>query len=1177
MNKEQSIKIVQETFQKSFDKERFLYFIKNLLNNIDETKAFQIKSGQYIKESFRDYIDSYERLATFTDPEDHKIDILIVYLQKEVSLSRARTAQRNFVAQYLKGRDQKDAGLVAFVSPKNDDWRFSLVKMDYKFIEGKGGQIKVEEEFTPAKRWSFLVGRYENSHTAQSRLVPIMMDDKDDPNLVELEEAFNIEKVTKEFFEKYRDLFHRFNETLEEVVKKDEKIAIDFKEKNVSLIDFSKKLLGQIVFLYFLQKKGWFGVPMKGRWGEGDKQFLRTLFEKSKEQGKNYFNDFLEPLFYEALAKERDDDYYSMFNCRIPFLNGGLFDPISNYDWVNTIINIPNEVFSNDVRTKEGDVGSGILDIFDRYNFTVKEDEPLEKEVAIDPEMLGKVFENLLNIKDRKSKGTYYTPREIVHYMCQQSLLNYLVTELENKLSKEDLEKLVKYGEDVIEHETISLEKKQNNNKYQGDYKQILPDSIEKFAEKIDFSLSNIKVCDPAIGSGAFPVGMMNEVVRVRTTLNPYLCKGGSVCANRTNYDFKFECIHNSLYGVDIDPGAVEIAKLRLWLSLMVDEDNIKSIKPLPNLDYKIMQGNSLLEEYEEIKLFDEKIIDGVDDDRLIKIEKLNNKHDELQRKYIKLHNKNQLSFKKKERLNNELNDVVKELKRLKIQVNIKEENGSLFDIYKEAKIKADLLKKLHKDFFAISQKRKKDELKRQIEELEWDLIETTLKEQGKSTELKKIQEFKRSNIKPWFLWKLNFADVFEEKNGFDVVIGNPPYVRADSPDFKKQREAIMKSGYYETLYEKWDLFVPFIEKGLKVSNKRGFLSYITSNSLLTSKYAFRILEFIQKNYFTQFIDYFDDAWVFEAGVVPVVFGIGKSKLSDFVSKRIHKGSFENNTIKKLIALNDFKEQGKNAFKFSNSIIKLRINAIPLGDICYLSYGLRPNSDERFWKGEFTRDDLVSETRDKIHTKSYVEGKNIDRYRIDKVLFLEWGTKRIPKKLVRPTFSDLYTKPKLMRGIMTGGVYDDKGIVCNHSIVVFVRFNDLKNVENRSISGSIKKFNSLMRHDLEEISQKFDLKYLLAIINSKFAYYYLNCIRRHRLENYFYPDDFRNLPIPDVSNSQQKLFVDLVDQILNITKMINYDLKNPPEEQKRLEAKIDEMVFDLYDLTKEEREIILKS
>ncbi|MHB8278812.1 MAG: Eco57I restriction-modification methylase domain-containing protein [Candidatus Humimicrobiaceae bacterium] len=278
------------------------------------------------------------------------------------------------------------------------------------------------------------------------------------------------------------------------------------------------------------------------------------------------------------IDRSYDDDYLSMFKCKIPFLNGGLFDPINNYDWVHTDILLPNELFSNKNKTKEGDIDDGILGVFDRYNFTVKEDEPLEKEVAVDPEMLGKVFENLLEVKDRKSKGTYYTPREIVHYMCQQSLVNYLATETENKLSKDEIENFVKYCEQVDSNEILA--DSENN---------IISQNIISNAKIIDDKLAEIKVCDPAVGSGAFLVGMMSEIVKTRIALNTFLKD-----KTKTAYNLKRGCIENSLYGVDIDPGAVEIAKLRLWLSLVVDEDDIKQIKPLPNLDYKIICGDSL-------------------------------------------------------------------------------------------------------------------------------------------------------------------------------------------------------------------------------------------------------------------------------------------------------------------------------------------------------------------------------------------------------------------------------------------------------------------------------------------------------------------------------------------------------------------------------------------------------
>lgn len=586
MDKKVANQIVNDTFNAAFKKEAFIYFIKNLLNHIEEAPF--VYRGNFIPDAYNKHIDTLERIGKYTDGEN-EIDILIVNLKKETSIERARAMQRNFIAWYLngsRGGELKDASLVAFVSPNQKDWRFSLVKMDYKFEETKDGRKKVKEIFTPARRWSFLVGENENSHTAKSRLAPIVCDDEHNPTLKELEDAFNIEKVTKEFFEKYRELFLWAKESFDKMLKEESGIRKDFEAKGVNTVDFTKKLLGQIVFLYFLQKKGWFGVERDANWGTGPKNFLRELFEAKRSKYKNFFNDILEPLFYEALAREREDSFYSRFNCKIPFLNGGLFDPINNYDWVHTDINLPNELFSNEYKTKEGDIGNGILDTFDRYNFTVKEDEPLEKEVAIDPEMLGKVFENLLEVKDRKSKGTYYTPREIVHYMCEQSLLNYLSTELEGKVRKVEVENLIKYGESVIENEIHIEAKGKETKKY--NYK--LPESIRKNAKLIDNKLADIKVCDPAVGSGAFPVGMMAEIIKARSVLSAYIKN-----KNRTTYNFKRQCIQNSLYGVDIDLGAVEIAKLRLWLSLIVDEEDIKTIKPLPNLDYKIVCGNSLM------------------------------------------------------------------------------------------------------------------------------------------------------------------------------------------------------------------------------------------------------------------------------------------------------------------------------------------------------------------------------------------------------------------------------------------------------------------------------------------------------------------------------------------------------------------------------------------------------
>lgn len=255
MDKKQAQRIIQETFENPFDKSRFTRFVKNLMNRINED-SFTYQ-GNFIPDSYKPYIRKYERVGKYDDGEN-RIDILIVHLNREKSIERARTMQRNFVAGYLQGKygssKDKEAAIAAFVSPDEADWRFSLVKMDYKFETTTSGKVRVKEEFTSARRWSFLVGVHEKSHTAQSRLVNILADDEHAPTLAELEEAFNIETVTKEFFLKYRDLFLRTKDALDRVVQNDSKVRTDFDAKGVDTVNFAKKLLGQVVFLYFLNE-----------------------------------------------------------------------------------------------------------------------------------------------------------------------------------------------------------------------------------------------------------------------------------------------------------------------------------------------------------------------------------------------------------------------------------------------------------------------------------------------------------------------------------------------------------------------------------------------------------------------------------------------------------------------------------------------------------------------------------------------------------------------------------------------------------------------------------------------------------------------------------------------------------------------------------------------------------
>jgi type I restriction-modification system DNA methylase subunit len=583
MNRDQARALIAQTFTQAFDKGRFHTFIINLVNRIDETKA-QSWNGQYIKDAFKDHVHRYERLGIYTSPDNEKLDVLVVHLTKESKLERGRTAIRNFVADHLKTRDEKDAALVAFVSPTEKQWRFSYVKMEYSAVQKASGKVGVETRLTPARRFSYLVGEGESCHTAQTRFLGLLQDTASDPKLSDIEEAFSVEAVTADFFKKYAQLFGDFHKALVKLVERDSHVRDEFKTKGVNIADFAKKLMGQIVFLYFLQKKGWLGVPKGRDWGTGPQDFLRRLAKGDYGPYANFFNEILEPLFYNTLATDRGHDAWcSQFKCRIPFLNGGLFEPISDYEWREVDIRLPDRLFTNTERVEEGVVGTGVLDVFDRYNFTVNEAEPLEKEVAIDPEMLGKVFENLIEENLRKGLGAYYTPRDIVHYMCQESLINYLDTALNQEkeiIPHCEIDTFVRLGEQISHYEAVEAK-----------YAVKMPRSIEKNARQLDEKLADIAVCDPAVGSGAFPVGMMTEIVRARSALTPYF----NDVHERTPYHFKRHAIQSCLYGVDIDAGAVEIAKLRLWLSLVVDEEDVKQVKPLPNLDYKIVVGNSLL------------------------------------------------------------------------------------------------------------------------------------------------------------------------------------------------------------------------------------------------------------------------------------------------------------------------------------------------------------------------------------------------------------------------------------------------------------------------------------------------------------------------------------------------------------------------------------------------------
>lgn len=1071
MNEQQAIALVQKTFKSAFDRSGYIHFLKNLLNEFDD-EGSRSNQGARISEKFQNHVQRMERVGKYT-VDEQEVMLFIVYLKNNTSIERARTMQRNFVASYLQ-KDMKDAALVAFVSNDPANWRFSFIKMEYRYDEENN---KIREEFTPAKRWSFLVGTNEASHTAQRQFKEILQDDVNNPTLEQLEAAFNIEKVTNDFFKEYRRLFIETKEALDKAVEAEPVTQSDFEAKGVDTVNLAKKLLGQIIFLYYLQKKGWFGVARNAAWGNGSRNFLRELFDKKHGDYKNFFNDILEPLFYDALRRDRseDDHYYPKFNCKIPFLNGGLFDPMNNYDWVNTDILLPNELFHNKTKTKEGDEGDGILDIFDRYNFTVKEDEPFEKEVAIDPELLGKAYEKFNAIrpdnydeflkalksdkkgdesKFNKQYGVYYTPREIVHYMCQQSLINYLSAEnsekgIENSYpTKDDFATLILKGEQIKEHdERVVAEGRET-----ATYSFQMPESIRNHAALIDEKLANIKVCDPAVGSGAFPVGMMSEIVRARDVLRSW------TKTIKTLYDFKRGCIENSLYGVDIDSGAVEIAKLRLWLSLVVDEDDIQHIKPLPNLDYKVVQGNSLV--------------------------------------------------------------------------------GLPEGIFLDLDIKAKL-EEQKKRYFYLTNSSEKNKARDEINILFSQLVESA-----------KQFDPTLGNIK--FDFHTHFSEVFHEESGFDVVIGNPPYVQIKGIPAQDRR-------FYEQKYEfatgRFNIFYLFIEKTKNIARKKGIASYIIPDRILLNTQCDSLRKWLlNDNQILEIVSF--DEQVFETAVVDSIilsFENSQRKL-DYISAKTKASPLnliEKQSIDIPYVYINLSPSAQFDLNFNHNkyriIQKIMSKSVSLETIAESKDGIIQGKVE---------DKLFITKRIDKDSKPLLFGENVEKYKIS---FGNYWVNYKPKELmaleikrrgegVRPGLwmrdPHIFERPK----ILTRQTADE----------IIAAFDDSNYYHANTLHGTA------------IFDNNYHSYYVLGILNSKVTtwFYRSNTDEEGKTFAQIKIELLRRLPVPKIDEPSQKPIIKLVERILAAK------AKNPQADISKLEEEIDELVYQLYGLTEEEKNLV---
>lgn len=376
------------------------------------------------------------------------------------------------------------------------------------------------------------------------------------------------------------------------------------------------------------------------------------------------------------------------------------------------------------------------------------------------------------------------------------------------------------------------------------------------------------------------------------------------------------------------------------------------------------------------------------------------------------------------------------------------------------------------------------------------------------------------------FNWENEFKEVLKG-GGFDIVIGNPPYVKARDKEGtdKTHRKFIEKK--FSSAYKMWDLYIPFIELGLEILKPSGKLGMIIPDTIGKAEYSLKIIDIIESRHQLYQIDFFPNMKLFEDATVT-------NKII-FINKNVKEGEttriLHDPTVCDITLLPTIQDSSKYLAETYNFVIGTE-NTIPLSEICFVSYGLRLNSDKDDKQFKFKKTDLISENKTEVYKKIYTEGKYIDRYVILKELYVEWDTERCPAKLVRPTFPELYPPNKLLLSREKKiGTFTDQGHVCDNTIIMAILAKDLKDVENRSIA----KYYSNLKKDrrkIEEKSENFDLKFLLSIINSNLIKYHIKVSSKGKID--FYPDDWKKIPIKEITKDEQIPFVEKVNVIFSL-------------------------------------------
>lgn len=875
------------------------------------------------------------------------IAIFEVEVDDSIRIDRNRQGLREIAIKHID-QNITHGAFVFFYSKNQANYRFSFIAKWSELDLDTGEFIKGE---TKPKRYTYLLGDNEACTTAAKRLL-ILIEKKDNQStgIKEIIDAFSVESLNKEFFKTYKEHYEKFWKFIANPANGYRNILLDTtkeqpEKQEKPIRDFAKKLLGRIVFLHFLQKKGWMGCSANTKkWENGEKQFMQQLFADFSDKSR-FHSQCLTKLFFNTLNTRRPNDIFEikglsgkLNGSRVPYLNGGLFDADK-----------PEEVLTIDFPEK---YFAELLEFFEQYNFTIDENSPDDHEVGIDPEMLGHIFENLL--EENREKGAFYTPKEVVQYMCKESLVQYLSNSFN---AKADIEKFVR---NHIVSESLA---------------------IKDNAVQLNELLDEIKVCDPAIGSGAFPIGILQEIFEAKKFIYPYL---------KTNKEFnpaqvKKDIIQKSIYGVDLEKGAVDIAQLRFWLALVVDEENPH---PLPNLDYKIMQGNSLLESFEGIDLskaalFDEPKVRIIKPDLFCE-PKANYGFSDKNRNDIK--QLIQTYFITEDKL--EKAEIRKQIDKIVTEHIDKSlegfENQLLIEI---AGLETSL--KRNKEFL-----RKTDKTEKEIEKRK-----KLLEQKGKAR--KKLLAFEHTEERPYFLWHLFFMDVFE-KGGFDVIIGNPPYIQLQ----KMGKDSdILQEANFKTFRKTGDIYTLFYEKGLSLLKPKGTLTYITSNTWMRTNFGEGLREFFITDSNPEILLNFEDTRIFPTATVEVNIMVTKKESwnNNLTAVAIKGDYLPGNSINdylntKRIVLYDLDKESwvivnNDDFEIKNQIVK---KGIPLKEWDIEFYrGFLTGLNDAFFIDKEKKEELVRlEPKCEKIIKPLLRGRNICKfnYKFDElyVIFIPW-------------------------------------------------------------------------------------------------------------------------------------------------------------------------------------------